>query len=85
MLRTESFDLILCDVMMPEMTGMQLYEELHRQHPELAPRVVFMTGGAFTQSARQFLAGIPNMQLEKPIAMKTLRELIGRISGAQVR
>jgi PAS domain S-box-containing protein len=79
-LRTESFDLILCDVMMPEMTGMQLYEELHRRHPELLPRVVFMTGGAFTQTARQFLAGIPNTQLEKPIAMQTLRALIGRLT-----
>ena len=49
------FDLILCDLMMPEMTGMDLYAELQRVAPELVPRVVFLTGGAFTAAAAEFL------------------------------
>ncbi len=63
----ERFDVILCDVMMPEMTGMELHAELLRVAPELAARVVFVTGGTFTEQAREFLDRVPNGRLEKPI------------------
>ncbi len=51
----ERFDLILCDLMMPVVTGMDLHAELTRLVPEQAARMVFLTGGAFTHSARAFL------------------------------
>ncbi|HEX8538408.1 MAG TPA: ATP-binding protein, partial [Cystobacter sp.] len=51
-----AYDAILCDLMMAEMTGAQLHEELSRTAPELTSRIIFMTGGAFTQNAREFLA-----------------------------
>jgi CheY-like chemotaxis protein len=72
----QRYDVILCDVMMPNMTGMQLHEELVRVAPELAERMVFITGGAFTPSAKKFLEDIPNDVLEKPFDFKQLAATI---------
>jgi CheY-like chemotaxis protein len=72
----ERFDLVLCDLMMPEMTGMDLYDEVSRVAPGLAETLVFMTGGAFTSRAREFLDQVPNARLEKPIDFGALRALI---------
>src|SRR5439155_324873 len=44
----ERFDVILCDLMMPTMTGMELHSELRSRIPEQAQRMIFLTGGAFT-------------------------------------
>jgi signal transduction histidine kinase len=70
------FDAILCDLMMPEMTGPQFHEELRRLAPEQAQRVTFMTGGAFTSEARDFLAATPNPCVEKPLDMERLFPLL---------
>jgi nitrogen-specific signal transduction histidine kinase/CheY-like chemotaxis protein len=70
------FDVILSDLMMPEMSGMELYEELTRRFPRAAERVVFLTGGAFTPDAKAFLDRVPNDQIEKPFDPKSLRALI---------
>src|SRR5205085_5143405 len=60
-----SYDAILCDLMMPEMSGMELHAELSRTRPALAERMAFLSGGAFTEAAREFLGRIPNPQIEK--------------------
>jgi signal transduction histidine kinase len=70
------FDAILCDLMMPEMTGPQFHEELKRLAPEQAQRVTFMTGGAFTSEARDFLAATSNPCVEKPLDMERLFPLL---------
>ncbi len=72
------YDLILCDVMMPGMTGMDLYMELCRTAPDQAQRIVFMTGGAFTPRALSFLQEVPNPKLSKPLDLRQLRTLVGR-------
>ncbi|HMC95739.1 MAG TPA: response regulator [Polyangia bacterium] len=72
----ESFDLILCDLMMPEMTGMDFHAELSRSFPAVAARVVFMSGGAFTPGAREFLERTPNRRIDKPIDTARLRQLV---------
>jgi signal transduction histidine kinase len=72
----ERYDLILCDLMMPEMTGMDLHAELVRTSPALAERLIFMTGGAFTPAAREFLDDVPNARVEKPFDVQNLRALI---------
>ena len=72
------FDLVLCDVMMPGMTGMDLYAEVGRQVPEMLGRMVFMTGGAFTPRAVAFLRDVPNPTLCKPLDLGQLRALVGR-------
>jgi PAS domain S-box-containing protein len=69
----EEFDLVLCDMMMPGMTGMDLYEELAQRRPVLARRMVFMTGGAFTPRAAEFLATVHNPTISKPFTAIVLR------------
>jgi CheY-like chemotaxis protein/two-component sensor histidine kinase len=69
----ERYELILSDLMMPEMTGMELYETLVREAPEQAGRMVFLTGGAFTEAARSFLENTRLPWLEKPFEPETLR------------
>jgi PAS domain S-box-containing protein len=71
-----SFDIILSDLMMPGMSGMDMYGVLARQHPKMASRVVFVTGGAFTPEANAFLDRIVNERVEKPFHFKQLRELV---------
>jgi PAS domain S-box-containing protein len=73
-----SFDLILCDLMMPQMSGMDLYEEVRKVAPELADRFVFMTGGAFTPKARAFLDAATNARLEKPFEPSALKAVVNR-------
>ncbi len=76
------FDAILCDLMMPEMTGMELHARLARSHPVLASRMIFLTGGAFTPRAREFLDGVPNARLEKPFDTDALRALVRQVVTA---
>jgi nitrogen-specific signal transduction histidine kinase len=75
------FDLILCDLMMPEMTGMDLYAELVHAQPDLAARMIFMTGGAFTENASRFLELHPGRTLDKPFKPATLREKVRAMVG----
>lgn len=72
----EHYDVILCDLMMPQMTGMDLHAELLQAAPEQASRMVFLTGGAFTPDARAFLDGVPNQRIEKPFDTQHLRSII---------
>ncbi len=78
------YDVVLCDLMMPEMTGMDLFEALQKSAPRVAERVVFITGGAFTPAARTFLDRVENPRVEKPFDPEALRTLI-RAEVARVR
>jgi len=82
---TESGDwqLILCDLMMPEVTGMDLYDWVEQEHPALAPRMVFMTGGAFTARARELLDRLPDRWIEKPFDFEQLVALLDGLCEAQ--
>jgi CheY-like chemotaxis protein len=72
----QEFDVILCDLMMPEMTGMDLHAHLLLSAPEQAQRIIFVTGGAFTARARAFLEAVPNLRIEKPFNVQQLRALV---------
>ena len=72
----QAFDVILCDLMMPGMSGMDLHAELGRAQPGLAARMVFMTGGAYTPAAQRFLETVPNRRLEKPFKPEVLEALL---------
>jgi signal transduction histidine kinase len=78
----ERYDVILSDLMMPEITGMDLYETLVKIAPEQAERIVFMTGGAFTGRARDFLNKVRNPRVDKPFDLNTLRALIHSLTRA---
>lgn len=77
----ELFDVILCDLMMPQMTGMDLHAALVGSHPEQARRMIFLTGGAFTSGAREFLDATPNLTIEKPFSVRQLRALVNERIG----
>ena len=64
--------------MMPEMSGMDFYDELVRRFPDVAARVTFVTGGAFTPAAKAFLERVKNPVLEKPFSPKQLRDHVER-------
>ena len=70
------FDLILCDVMMPDLTGADVFSEVRRAHPGTERRIVFVTGGAFTSSAREFLDSVPNRRIEKPFSVEVIQSLL---------
>lgn len=68
----QRFDLVVCDLQMPGTTGMDIYDRLREQAPELARRLVFMSGGAFTPAASAFIRSVPNQVLEKPVRPEVL-------------
>ena len=72
----DRFDVILCDLMMPQMTGMELHAELLQIDRGQADCMIFLTGGAFTPAARTFLKETPNLHIEKPFNPVQLRGLV---------
>jgi DNA-binding NtrC family response regulator len=81
----ERFDAVLCDLMMPDVSGMAFYDEVGILDPGLRERVVFVTGGAFTDAARDFLERVPNLRLEKPVDPTTLRETVRQFTPRPAR
>jgi signal transduction histidine kinase len=72
------YDLVLCDVMMPKMSGIEVYETAVDVDPAIGETFVFITGGTFTPEATAFLDRFPGRVLEKPIAAASLRDAIRR-------
>jgi len=70
------FDVVFCDLMMPQVSGMEVFRRVCEQCPDVASRFVFMTGGAFTQPAREFLERTPLLCLEKPFELRQIRDLV---------
>jgi two-component system, cell cycle sensor histidine kinase and response regulator CckA len=73
------YDVIVCDLMMPLISGEGVYEHLRERAPDLAARMIFMTGGAFTTGAQLFLQSISNPVLTKPFAPDDLRAAVRRM------
>ncbi len=76
-----SWDLVLCDVMMPVMNGLELYRHVREAKPQLAADIVFISGGATTHETHAFLAALPNVQLQKPFRVEQLLELLDERVG----
>ena len=77
----ERYDLILCDLMMPEMTGMEFYARLQQVAPDQVGKIMFMTGGAFTEKTQAFLGQFTDGLIEKPFKAAKLREMVQRSMG----
>ena len=76
------YDLVLCDLMMPDVSGEHVYRAVSQHSPGLLPRFVFMTGGAFTERAQEFLAQFAGRQLEKPFNIDEVELLLAELSAA---
>lgn len=81
--KAHAFAVILCDVMMPMMTGIDFYEALARVAPSQLERVVFITGGVLTERARRFLDAHAVPCLEKPVSIEQLERVVAERSRSQ--
>ncbi len=73
------FDAILCDLMMPDLDGIAVVETMRKEMPDLAERVVVLTGGAYTARAKAFLAEESVLRLDKPFGIEELREVLRKV------
>ena len=76
----ESFDVIFSDILMPYVTGIELYRAIAARTPEVAERFVFMTGDVVREDIRTFLAEVSNERLEKPFSSQNLRGIAHRFA-----
>ncbi len=74
--RDDAFDLVLCDLMMPDGSGADVHAHVTREHPALAPKMVFMTAGTFRAEMRAFLGTSGNRCLYKPFTLDKLAQVV---------
>jgi CheY-like chemotaxis protein len=72
----ERFDLILCDLDMPGVRAIDLYDRVKAEHPECLDHLLFLTGGARTPREQEFLAQLGTAVLAKPVDVARVRALI---------
>ncbi len=80
-LRRRDHDLVVCDLMMPQLSGMALAERIEAFSPALRQRMVFLTGGAVTQEAQEFLAKPGVVHLMKPIDLGALDAVLREVAS----
>lgn len=78
LLQGERFDAVLCDVVMPRLSGEELFRMATATRADLADRFVFITGGTTDAAVRAFLDEVPNDRLEKPFSTQSLLSLVRR-------
>jgi len=74
------YDVVFCDVMMPELSGIDVYERARQVCPGQEDRIVFITGGAFTEHAAKFIDSIENHKLGKPFDAGEVRALVAALT-----
>jgi CheY-like chemotaxis protein len=82
LLSAEEFALILCDLSMPEISGIEIYRRIAEERPELTERFVVMTGGAVTAESRDFLDNYQGTLLQKPFTLSQVEGLAKRLIKA---
>jgi DNA-binding response OmpR family regulator len=75
-LLSSDYDVVLCDLMMPDLAGMDLYEEVRARSPERLPRFIFVSGGAFTARSAAFLERERPTILAKPFTSDALEAVV---------
>ena len=78
----ETFDMILCDVMMPELSGLDVYARVRDEFAPLDQRMVFMTGGAFDPRLQALMQATANVPIiDKPFDAERLRRMVQQVIG----
>ncbi|MBI4421328.1 MAG: response regulator [Gemmatimonadetes bacterium] len=80
LLKQQTFRAIVCDLILPEREGTSFYEQLKEQVPEMAERVLFLTGWAGDDKVRKLLEYTGRPFLAKPVDLKTLVDAVRRIT-----
>jgi DNA-binding response OmpR family regulator len=73
------YDVVMCDLRMPHVSGVELYRELLGARPDLVRRILFSTGDVVSLDAASFLAESGRPVIEKPFELARLEELLSRI------
>jgi nitrogen-specific signal transduction histidine kinase len=81
----DTFDVVFCDMMMPHISGEELFRRVCARRPELAAKFVFITGALTTSSVQTFLSCIPNDRLDKPFAAESLLGIARRFVAVRPR
>jgi two-component system, cell cycle sensor histidine kinase and response regulator CckA len=76
------FDVILCDLMMPSVSGIDVHDWLATNYPGTERCMVFMTGGTFTPKAVQFVSAVPNYTIDKPFSIEAIQGIIREVAAA---
>ncbi|GAB4212985.1 MAG: response regulator [Roseiflexaceae bacterium] len=72
----QSFDLVLADVKMPGMSGFELHQAIRQRAPDLASRVVFVTGDTMSAATQARIAQSGNPFIAKPFSLEQLEALV---------
>lgn len=80
---SDDFDAVICDINMPQLGGVDFYRQLELNHPELARRVVFCSGGVFGEEAREFIESTRNPVWHKPLEPQALLDALASFLNRQ--
>ncbi len=75
------YSVIISDILMPQMNGIELYHRIVQLDPKQADRMVFMTGGTFGSDMQSFIETVKNKKIVKPFRLKELRALMASITS----
>jgi CheY-like chemotaxis protein len=78
-----AYDVILCDMRMPDLDGPGFYRELERRHSHLLSRVIFLTGDVLSPQAQAFFDQVKRPRLEKPFKAYEVRQVIQQVLAAR--
>jgi CheY-like chemotaxis protein len=78
-------DIILCDLMMPGKTGIDLHDYMKEHHPADVGSLIFMTGGALTQKGQSFLDRADIRHITKPFQASELQDFVREAFEARER
>jgi PAS domain S-box-containing protein len=73
MIKENDYDVILCDILMTDISGIDFYKKIQENFPDLSSKIIFITGDLLNEEIERFLSQIPNRVLKKPIDPKKLR------------
>jgi CheY-like chemotaxis protein len=80
----EGFDVVFCDLLLPDMTGRDVYAAMLAAAPALAARTIVMTGGVFDPDLASFVESVPTPPLRKPLDVRRIRAAVTeRLSATQ--
>jgi len=79
LLAQRDFDLIISDFRMPKMNGQEFYRQAIQMKPELAPRIVFLTGDVVSEDTQAFLRSTGNPHLSKPFQLARVEQIVAQV------
>jgi CheY-like chemotaxis protein len=82
-LKERSYDIIFCDMRMPDLDGPGFYRELQQSHPHLLSRIIFLTGDILSSEAQEFFDRVDCIRLVKPLKIRDMEEVIKEVMVSQ--